>query len=84
MKTYETTEEIKQLFAKGQAAEKCRDIAVKLFFPTRRAIKFAMVAEESYAKAWKLARDLYPDTGNGGWHYHVRSGEIREGLSASE
>ena len=79
MKTYQATEEIKALFTKGHAAEGCRDRAIKLVFATRRAIRFGVIAENCYSKAWNLARELFPDVANGKWHYNYNSGEIREG-----
>jgi len=80
MKTYEATEEIKELFKEGIAADGCRDRAIKLVFATRRAIRFGKMAVESYAKAWDLARELYPEVAKGAWHYNHQSGEIREGV----
>ena len=80
MKKYEATKEIKDLFTEGLSAEHCRDKAIKLVFATRRAIRFGKIAISTYAKAWELVTELFPETRNGAWHYNHTSGEIREGL----
>lgn len=80
MKTYQTTEEIRKLFAEGMAADGCRDRAIKLVFATRRAVRFGEIAATAYSKAWAQVAELYPDTAKGAWHYNHRSGEISEGV----
>lgn len=58
---YELTKEINELFDRTHACNECRDIAIKLFFTTKKAIFYATEAKKANDKAWQLVYKLYPE-----------------------
>ena len=60
-KTYEVTDEIKDLFLEADAARLCRDEAIKSIWGTKRAIRFAKINASRLSEAWALVYALYPE-----------------------
>lgn len=84
MKTYKVTEEIKELFGKGMDAAKCRDVAIAICPWTKTALRYSAITRRHFNKAWKLTKQLHPETAEGSWYFHVGSGEVRQGIAPKE
>ena len=86
MKELEVTDEIKGLFKNGQSAEKCRDVAIKLCFATKRSITFGVIAIECFHEAWALVKELHPKESIGflTYNYESEKVEVKQAESESE
>lgn len=62
---YEVPQEIKDLFFDSKVANTCKDRAIESFFRAKRAIYYGRIAQKASDKAWKLFKELYPDTFKG-------------------
>jgi hypothetical protein len=65
----EIPEEMKQLMIDWKIYTECRDEAVVSFFKAKRAIYYGRKAFECNSKFWRMAKDLYPQIGDGTWEY---------------
>ena len=73
----EVTEEIKDLFLTVRAAEACRDVSIKTWFGTKRALQFSKQAITAANEAWRQVGLLYPQTKEGVWIYSITSKTVK-------
>lgn len=60
-KTYQVSEEIKELFNCARANDDCRDSCLTLLFRTKRAIEYARASIKANDEAWRQFLAVYPN-----------------------
>jgi hypothetical protein len=61
-KEYEVPDEIACLFTEAEAMADLRDGYIKRHFGFKKARKCAIASQTAYRKAWRMLRELYPES----------------------
>lgn len=77
LREWKVSEEINDTFSAAQAMEELRDKYIEKVFGYRKAARAAKEARKLNHKAWRMVRELHPDTpSNLTWWAH--RGVVRE------